>query len=219
VFAKKCYHWIILPFILAVLVYWLGIEFDLGYDLIRASIFAAIGIFFMMFFRDPERKTGKGIVAAADGVIRDISDDGQSLNISTFMNVHNVHVNRAPISGKVVGIERVKGNFKPAFSGDAGENSRVNIDMETELGKIRIIQISGVFAYRIVPYISVGQTVEKGDRIGIIRFGSRVDVLFPSGTVTPSVKVGDKMLANITTLATPIDGRKTNTKTPESDAQ
>ncbi|MCK5038736.1 MAG: phosphatidylserine decarboxylase [Thermoplasmata archaeon] len=199
-FAKKCLHWIITPFILAGLVY-----FVIDLSPFRLCwlwpIFILIGIFFMIFFRDPEREVGKGIVAAADGVIREISDDGQHLNISTFMNVHNVHVNRAPISGKVIGIERVPGSFKPAFSSDANENSRVNIDMETDIGKVRIIQISGVFAYRIVPYISVGQTVEKGDRIGIIRFGSRVDVLFPSGKVKPAVKNGQKVLANITTLA------------------
>ncbi len=155
----------------------------------------------MMFFRDPKRKTGKGIVAAADGVIRDISDDGQYLRISTFMNVHNVHVNRAPISGKVVEIERVKGNFKPAFSGDAGENSRVIIDLDTSVGKVRIIQIAGVFAYRIVPYIRVGQIIRKGQRIGIIRFGSRVDLILPASKVRIKVSQGQKVLAGTTTLA------------------
>ncbi len=158
----------------------------------------------MIFFRDPKREMGDGIVAAADGVIREITDDGQYLNLSTFMNVHNVHVNRAPLDGTVVDIQRIKGSFKPAFSGDAGENSRVMIDLDTEIGRVRIIQISGVFAYRIVPYIEVGKQVKKGDRIGIIRFGSRVDVIFPSRTVNHTVELGRKMKANISTLAYPI---------------
>ncbi len=198
-FAKKCSHIIALPFVLAGLIY-----FVIGIVCWLVPWLLLFGIIMLIFFRDPERKIGDGIVAAADGVIREITDDDQFLNISTFMNVHNVHVNRAPISGKVTAIERVKGSFSPAFMGNAGENSRVMIDLDTDIGPVRIIQIAGIFAYRIMPYISVGQQVEKGDKIGIIRFGSRVDVIFPSRTVNHTVEIGRKMKAGMTTLAYPI---------------
>ncbi len=195
-FAKRSSHIIALPFILAGLIY-----FVTGILCWLVPWLLLFGVIMLVFFRDPERKTGGGIVAAADGKVRSITTNDQHVNISIFMNVHNVHVNRAPISGKVVKIRRVKGSFKPAFMGNAGENSRVITDLDTKIGQVRIIQIAGIFAYRIMPYIRVGQSIKKGQRIGIIRFGSRVDLILPADKIKVKVPQGQKILAGETTLA------------------
>lgn len=158
-------------------------------------VFFVIFVFFLIFFRDPERKVADGIVAAADGVIQKIEEKGGVLIITTFMNVHNVHVNRAPLSGKIISVERIKGSYRPAFKDVAKENSRVVIALETEIGEVRVTQIAGTFAWRIVPYITPGTIVKKGDRIGIIRFGSKVVVELPAKKVKCTVVRGHKVLA------------------------
>ena len=192
--AKGSVHIIALPFVAATILVWLV------YFLL-AILCICIGIILLIFFRDPKRQTASGIVAAADGKIREISGDSQTVMISTFMNVHDVHVNRVPFDGKVLSIERIKGTFKPAFLTGAAENSRVVTVLDTGIGEIKIVQIAGIFAWRIVPYISVGQELKKGDKLGMIRFGSRVDVHLPRDKVTVAVESGQHVKANSTTIA------------------
>jgi phosphatidylserine decarboxylase len=95
------------------------------------------------------------------------------------MNVWNVHVNRAPIDGKVIYLSHHYGEHLPAFLGDSRKNERVIAILETEIGKVKLIQIAGTFARRVVSYIKKGERVKKGERIGIIKFGSRVDLYLP----------------------------------------
>jgi len=157
------------------------------------------------FFRDPERKPGEGVVAPADGIVSIIETRGDHLLIATFMNVHDVHVNRAPTGCAVKRIARVSGPRRPAYSDEADKNNRVVYSLETEHGPMSLTQITGVFARRIVPYVHEGQRLSKGQRIGIIRFGSRVDLEMPArgpaGMAEPRVKKGDRVRAGESTLA------------------
>lgn len=161
----------------------------------------ALALVFLNFFRDPERAPGRGIVAPADGVVQSIDEweDGRT-RVATFMNPFNVHVNRAPLAGRVVSVEHIAGGFIPAFDKESDRNERVVWQFETEVGDLEVVQITGALARRIVPYLGAGAKVEKGERIGIIRLGSRVDVYLPA-SIVPAVKVGDKMVAGETTLA------------------
>lgn len=141
-----------------------------------------------LFFRDPERTPGDGIVAAADGRVR----SAQGGQVVTFLNVHNVHVIRAPYAGTVRRIERLPGGHRPAFLEGAKRNAGLAVTLETDWGALEVHLIAGLVARRAVAYVEAEQIVSKGQRIGIIRFGSRVDVELPAGaqaTVTPGTRV------------------------------
>jgi len=169
-------------------------------------VFLKTGILFL-FFRDPDREIGKGIVACADGRIREISnfkDDevGDCTRISTFMNLYNVHVNRIPLDGTIKNVVHISGIHLPAFKKESEKNERVITIIDTKIGTIKVIQIAGTLARRIVPYIKKGDKLKKGEKIGIIRFGSRVDVYLPTKKIKNiHVKIGDMVKAGETTLA------------------
>ena len=164
-------------------------------------------LFLIQFFRDPDRAIGKDIVACADGRIREISsikDDivGNCTKISTFMNIYNVHVNRAPLDGTVKDIVHIHGFHLPAFKKESEKNERVITTIDTKIGSIKVIQIAGTIARRIVPYVKKEDKLKKGDKIGIIRFGSRVDIYVPTKKIKKIyVEVGDKIKAGETTIA------------------
>lgn len=164
-------------------------------------------IFLLSFFRDPDREIGKEIVACADGKIREISnikdsDVGNCTKISTFMNIYNVHVNRAPIDGTVKDIVHKQGIHLPAFKKESEKNERVITRIDTNIGTVKVIQIAGTIARRIESYIKKGDKLKKGDKIGIIKFGSRVDVYLPVKKIKNiNVKVGDMIKAGETTIA------------------
>ncbi|MFC3997810.1 phosphatidylserine decarboxylase [Nocardiopsis sediminis] len=153
------------------------------------------------FFRDPDRGPASGrLISAADGVVQsiDAQPDGRT-RVAVFMNPLNVHVNRAPAAGVVTRVEHRPGGFRPAFDKDSERNERVIWTFETEIGEITVVQIAGAMVRRIVPYFAEGQKVEQGERIGLIRFGSRVDVYLPAG-IAPAVEVGQKVRAGETRL-------------------
>jgi len=164
------------------------------------------------FFRDPERSIGEGVIAAADGKVTEVEktddpDVGEStIRIATFMNVHNVHVNRSPLAGTVLSTTHIVGAHTPAFNKDSDRNERQITVLETEIGKIKLVQIAGTVARRIVPYTKEGSRLEKGDRFGIILFGSRVDLYLPGRRVEVVVKVGDKVKAGESTVAKIVTG-------------
>lgn len=168
------------------------------------SVFAAllaVAAFTAAFFRDPEREIGEGVVSPADGVVMRADATPRGACFSIFMNLHNVHVNRAPWPGRVLEITRVSGGHAPAYRKEADRNERVRITMETTLGRVVVTQLVGVLARRIVTYVRAGQELAKGERIGMIRFGSRVDLFIPPGGIQPAVRRGDRVLAGTTTLA------------------
>jgi phosphatidylserine decarboxylase len=172
-------------------------------------ILLVLGAVFLLlmvnFFRDPERVPGEGIVAPADGVVSIVESRGGSVLIATFMNVHDVHVNRAPVECIVRKIARVAGPKRAAFSDGAEKNNRTVYTLETSHGVVTLTQIAGAFARRVLPYAKEGQRLAKGERLGIIRFGSRVDVELPAkspaGTLEPRVKKGERVRAGESTLA------------------
>ncbi|GAA0920299.1 phosphatidylserine decarboxylase [Nonomuraea longicatena] len=155
----------------------------------------------LWFFRDPERTPGVGrVLSPADGVVQSIDPwpDGRT-RVAIFMSPLNVHVNRAPLAGTVTSVEHVAGGFLPAFNKDSDQNERVVWHFETALGDIEMVQIAGAVARRIVPYLSAGAKVTQTERIGLIRFGSRVDIYLPEG-ISPSVSVGEKTVAGVTRI-------------------
>jgi phosphatidylserine decarboxylase len=155
----------------------------------------------LWFFRDPERALGAGrVLSPADGVVQSIDPwpDGRT-RVAIFMSPLNVHVNRAPLAGLVRSVEHVPGGYVPAFNKDSDRNERVVWHFDTELGDIEMVQIAGAVARRIVPYVTSGTKVERGERVGLIRFGSRVDTYLPAG-VEPGVEVGQKTTAGVTRL-------------------
>lgn len=166
-----------------------------------ALVFLALSLIGIFFFRDPHRTIGKGLVSAADGVVTFVRKKGGRTTISVFMNVHNVHVNRTPLDGKVKRTKHVPGGHVPAYKEISKDNEHVITDLETALGPVRIIQIAGTVARRIIPYIRAGQDLIRGQKIGIIRLGSRVDVIFPREKILVKVKKGQKVLAGVTTIA------------------
>lgn len=195
----------------------LGWQF-IGWPLLLLSL----GVF--AFFRDPERvvpQDDKSIVSPADGLVTLIQtleppaemlgSDGSGVpglapgpvtRVSIFMSVFDVHINRAPIAGTVQRVVYIPGKFVNADLDKASEeNERQLVLIERNDGlMIAFTQIAGLVARRIVPFIKPGDTVAKGQRIGLIRFGSRVDVYLPAGT-QPKVLLGQRVIAGETILA------------------
>ena len=172
---------------------------------------AAVILFLTLnFFRDPERKTPtqKGIIVTpADGKVIVIKQNitnsfvGENCNqISIFMSPLNVHVNRIPISGKVEHLKYYEGKFIAAFDDKASDNNeRMETGIISNEGKVLFTQIAGFLARRIVNELKVGDDVTIGDRFGMIKFGSRVDIFVP-GNWTPTVKLNDNVHAGETIL-------------------
>lgn len=165
-----------------------------------------IFVFFLVFFRDPERVAAEGLASPADGVVRAIdevndADLGQVQRYSIFMSPKDVHVNRFPLDGTVVSVKHIAGGHIPAFSKDAERNERVETLIDTtSIGRVKVIQIAGTLARRIVPYISGGEVAVKGVRMGLIRLGSRCDILVKPGSVEWLVPVGTQVHAGSTQL-------------------
>ena len=174
-------------------------------------------LFVISFFRDPERFTPQdpsSVVSPADGKIisiESITDDtylqAQSYKISIFMNVFNVHVNRNPFDGIVKDIIYTPGRFYSADTDKAVlHNEKCATVLEMQSGEtIAFVQIAGLIARRIVNWLELGDAAKKGERMGLIRFGSRVDVYLPAKAII-SVKKGDKVKAGETVLAQFVKG-------------
>ena len=197
----------------ATLVVYGGVSHFLGWLLVGLTIWIAA------FFRDPIRTTPQGsnlIVAPADGLITTIAkvppprelagadglQDGEMTRVSIFMSVFDVHINRSPVSGRVRKMVYVPGKFLNADLDKASEdNERQHFAIECEGGlQIGVTQIAGLVARRILTFVQEGDRVEAGQRIGMIRFGSRVDVYLPEGT-GPRVLLGQRAIAGETLLA------------------
>ena len=176
-----------------------------------ASFLFVLTAFVIWFFRNPERN-GSGeegvILSPADGKVIGVDAaaktdlaDGQFKRISIFMNIFNVHVNRIPCSGRVTAIRYRGGKFLSADLDKASElNERNAVLIETGDGrKIVTVQIAGLIARRIVCWLALGMSVRKGERFGMIRFGSRLEVFLP-GDTSIMVKSGDKVRAGETTI-------------------
>lgn len=158
-------------------------------------ILLLVSFFLLYFYRDPERKIEAGIVSPADGLVQRAEIKSGMVRLSIFMNVHNVHVNRSPFDGKILSIKHKSGGYLPAFHKDSDRNERLMTKIETSIGVMKVIQIAGVLVRRIVSYVKPDTEVTKGERIGLIHFGSRVDLSFESAGIDILVKKGDRVLA------------------------
>lgn len=208
--AKGGLYWIIPSFLVTLFFIVLTIYINEPIKYIILFIFMLsllISFVLLIFFRDPQRKIGKGIVAVADGVVREITkeedkDVDKCTKISTFMNIYNVHVNRMPIDGVIKDIIHYDGAHIPAFKKESEKNEKVILLLKTNIGNIKIIQIAGTLARRIVPYVKKGDIIKKGEKIGLIRLGSRVDIYLPTKKIKSiTVKVKDRIQAGENTIA------------------
>ncbi len=208
--AKGGVYWIIPSFLITLFFIVLIIYINEPIKYVILFIFMLsllISFVLLIFFRDPQRKIGKGIVAVADGVVREITkeedkDVDKCTKISTFMNIYNVHVNRMPIDGVIKDITHHDGAHIPAFKKESEKNEKVILLLKTNIGNIKIIQIAGTLARRIVPYVKKGDIVKKGEKIGLIRLGSRVDIYLPTKKIKSiTVKVKDRIQAGEDTIA------------------
>ena len=167
-----------------------------------------LAAFFLWFFRDPQRSVpgGEGLVVSpADGLLTSIeridTPAGEQIRISIFLSVVDVHVNRSPIGGVIRGIRYQKGKYLNAMSPDSAEQNEQNIvEVEGEGCRIVFKQIAGLLARRIVFNKKVGDRLERGERVGLIKFGSRTDVILP-GTATVRVTKGKRVKGGETILA------------------
>jgi phosphatidylserine decarboxylase len=210
-FAREGYHLIAIAAVIAAATVAAAVArpsapmWALAFALVLVAIWAA------SFFRDPERTGQRGdtvVISPADGKVVLITDvdepsffGGKTTRVSIFMNVFNVHVNRYPIAGTVRFAKHSPGAFLNAADERASlENEQTTVGIEAGGRKVMVRQIAGLIARRIVNYAKEGTTVAQGDRMGLIRFGSRVDVFVPVGS-TVRVKVGDLTVAGESVIA------------------
>jgi len=188
-----------------------------------------LGAFCLWFFRDPERQIPNApgaIVSPGDGKVTDVSIINPSVNpqarISIFLNVFNVHVNRSPIAGVIREVRHQRGKFLNAMAhNSADENEQNIVTVEGEGRTVVFKQIAGLIARRIVFNLKVGETVARGQRVGLIKFGSRVDVLFDSDAAI-QVKPGDHVKGGATVLAllpTPTHAKDKTAKPSATNAE
>jgi phosphatidylserine decarboxylase len=187
--ARDAYRFLIPLAILAAVVFWLGSNIV---GILLVGLFA----FVAFFFRNPTRKIPEDprvIVSPADGKVVRLERVGNVTQMSIFLSLFNVHVNRSPIAGRIQAIDYRPGKFLAAYNPSASRENERNIVMVSD-GRINIVftQIAGVVARRIVFWKKVGDNVGKGELVGLIRFGSRVDILFPAGTEA-TVAVGERV--------------------------
>ncbi len=177
---------------------------------ILTGIIGVLFIFHFFFFRDPERQMPAGdafIISPADGTIIKIDEIDEPLylkekvqRVAIFMSVFNAHINRNPVEGTVEFLEHKNGQFLAAFADKALDvNERTEIGVNTKYGKIFFVQIAGLIARRIVCRLQPGENIQKGERFGMIKYSSRVDVFLPlSAKINVSVK--DKVRAGETII-------------------
>jgi len=184
--------------------------FTASYILISLPILLAL--FFLWFFRDPSRQIPDGpglIVSPGDGVVTEAdwvqTTTGSKLRLSIFLNVFDVHVNRCPIDGTVTLCEHRKGQFLNAMNKDSALlNEQTLITIDAGGYEVSFKQIAGLIARRIVCNLKVGDEVKRGERMGLIKFGSRVDVLMPADAEL-RVSKGDRVSGGKTVLAVILD--------------
>ena len=176
---KDAYRFLAPLLVAAIVAYALGLY-------LAAILVLLLAAFVAFFFRNPARRIPADpriIVSPADGRVVKIERAGNVTKLSIFLSIFNVHVNRSPIAGRIEAMDYKKGKFKFAFDHEASVENERNIIMVSQ-GDLKLVftQIAGLVARRIVCWKKVGDTVSKGELVGLIRFGSRVDVLFPAGT-------------------------------------
>ena len=189
------------PLVLGVLAAWFGLTW-------LALLFLVLTGFVVYFFRDPERAapaSATAVVSPADGKVLSITDESldgvPGRRIAIFLSIFDVHVNRAPVAGRVISVEYRPGKFYAAMQDRASvENEQNVIRLETERGPVVVKQIAGFVARRVLVWKPVGSVLERGERLGMIRFGSRVEIWLPSQAKV-TVRPGQRVRSVASTIA------------------
>lgn len=199
------------PFILLfALVTWLLYVFANDYAALLGLVLTLFSIF---FFRNPERRIpGEqgSVVAPADGRVMDVVNvteteyiQAEVVRVRIFLSLFNVHINRAPVNGRVEWVQKVPGRYLAAYRDEAGIlNARNYVGLATQWGKVLVVQVTGLVARRLVCWVQPGDTLAGGQRFGLIRFGSCTELYLPAGTeilVAPGQKVrgGESLIARL----------------------
>ena len=200
--AAEGWGFILVPLVLAALLTWAG-------WVKTALALGALAAFMVFFFRDPERAvptTPRAILAPADGkvmAVGPVADDpfvGPAQAVSIFLSPLDVHVNRSPLAGLVVGVEYRPGAKMAAYRAEASEqNERTSISIQGDGARVVVRQIAGVLARRIVCRVRPGDRLSSGERFGLIKFGSRTDLIVPA-TARLQVKAGDRVRGGETVM-------------------
>jgi phosphatidylserine decarboxylase len=210
-FAREGYPFIGIATVLAVSAFALALARRSWTLWLLAIVITVLALWVAYFFRDPERSGERGshiVVAPADGKLIMITEvdepsfiGGRATRLSIFMNVFSVHVNRYPVDGVVKYVHYNKGKFLNAAAEKSSiENEQSSVGVESDSHRVLVRQIAGLIARRIVTYSKLGQQVKQGERMGIIRFGSRVDVFIPTDSKL-RVQLGALTTAGTTILA------------------
>lgn len=210
-FAREGLVFIFIGLVLMAGGYLLALKYESWPMWALALVLTMLALWVAYFFRDPERSGERGrevVIAPADGRVVMITEvdepaflHGRALRISIFMNVFNVHVNRYPVAGTVRYVHYNPGKFLNAATEKSSlENEQSSVGIEDDGVRVLVRQIAGLVARRIVTYGREGDQVRQGDRMGLIRFGSRVDVFLPP-TATATVTVGQTTMAGTTVIA------------------
>ena len=209
-FAREGIVFIVVAIALAVFSYMLAIARPSTGLWILGGVLTLLAVWVAYFFRDPERSGPRGanlVISAADGRVVMITEvdepafiHGRAMRISVFMSVLNVHVNRYPVSGTASYVHYNKGKFLSATTEKSSlYNEQLSVGIANGDRRILVRQIAGLIARRIANYTREGERVEQGERMGLIRFGSRVDHFLPTNAEL-RVKVGDRTVAGVTVM-------------------
>ena len=210
-FAREGLVFIFIAAILALVATWFAFRRGAWPYWLLAGVMIVVAVWVAYFFRDPERTGERGdrvVTSPADGKVVLITEvdepafiHGRATRISIFMNVFNVHVNRYPVGGVVKYVQYNPGKFlNAAVEKSSLENEQRSVGIESGPYRVLVRQIAGLIARRIVTYSREGERVEQGERMGLIRFGSRVDVFLPPESKVRA-KIGDLTVAGSTTIA------------------
>jgi phosphatidylserine decarboxylase len=210
-FAREGLPFIAIGAVLALVATWWAFRRGVWPFWLLAVVMIIVAVWVAYFFRDPERSGERGdhvVISPADGKVVLITEvdepafiHGRAMRVSIFMNVFSVHVNRYPLSGIVKYVQYNPGKFlNAAVEKSSLENEQRSVGIESGPYRILVRQIAGLIARRIVTYSREGERVEQGERMGLIRFGSRVDVFMPTDA-TIRVKVGELAIAGTTPIA------------------
>jgi len=155
------------------------------------------------FFRDPQRSSDaapNAVLAPADGRILDVRSNDRELEITIFLAIWNVHVTRSPVPGQLLKCERFSGSHDAAYKPSASNNARCALSIDSPFGPIVVTMISGAVARRIHTWVGPGDRLERAQRIGLIRFGSRTEIVLPAGS-EPRVSIGERVRAGESVIA------------------
>ena len=198
--AKEGFVFVIVPVVMGILFLFLGGRI---YTAVFGWVLILIGLFCLYFFRDPSRAVPAGenlVVSPCDGTVMESgTEDGEKV-IRVFLSVFNVHIQRSPVSGTLKNVEYRPGKFLPANKPEAHIVNEQNVfSIDTKKGAVIVKQIAGILARRVVAWSKAGDALKSGDKIGLIKFGSQVDIHLPL-SVNVRVKPGDKVVGGETVI-------------------